>query len=147
MSKTVVITVSGSFGGVGKTRLVERLLPALKNAAAIKVQSRDGKEVSVLVEADSGASPGKDTARFLAAGARRAYLVSGAGEGVREAVEEIIGSGDFDVVVVESNRLARELASDVAFFVTGEGEAKAGADVCRKRADVVVCGIRDEKER
>ena len=141
MSKPVVISVSGSHGGAGKTCLVERLLPCLPNCAAVKARTGKGAELSVLVEDDPAQAAGKDTGRYLAAGARRAYLIGGPGDEVRAAVREIIEGGEFDAVIVESNAMARELESDLAFFVRGAGEPKPGADVCEERADICVCDI------
>ena len=141
MSKTFVITVSGTCGGAGKTRLVERLIPCLRHCAAIKACAHGGRTVAVVEEDQSHKSPGKDTGRFLSAGAARAYLVTGPAAGVRQAVERIIGGGEFDVVVVESNRLTRELKSDVAFFVKGRGRAKPGAELCEARADAIARAV------
>ena len=141
MSRTRIITVSASCGGAGKTLLIEALLPCLPNCAAIKVRRGHG-DLSLLSEDDPRRSPGKDTSRFLAAGARRAFLVAGPIDEALDAVRDIINSGDFDVVVIESNSLSREIESDLAFFVKGPGDPKPDARVCEQRADVVVSDVR-----
>ena len=146
MDRTLVITVSGIGSGAGKTRLIEKLIPCLRNCAAIKARRHEGANLSVVVEDDSNKSAGKDTGRFLSAGARRAYLITGTGAEVRRAVEEIIAGGEFDVVVVESNEVAMQLERDLSFFVKGEGEAKPGADAYEERADVVVQGVSQKRE-
>lgn len=138
MSRTRVITVSATCAGVGKTRLIEKLIPVLENCAAVKARPHEGRDLSVVMETDRDMSPGKDTGRFLAAGAVRSYLIEGCSAEVRQAVQAIIDSGQFGVVVVESNEMARELDSDLSFFVRGEGRPKPGADGCLELADVVV---------
>ena len=141
MPESRVITVSGSCAGAGKTRLIEALIPCLGSCAAIKACLRQGAESSVAREDDPNESPGKDTGRFLAAGARRAYLITGTGPDVRRAVEEIIARGEFDVVVVESNEMARQIECDLSLFVRGGAEAKPGADSCEQQADVIVNSV------
>jgi len=147
MRKTFVITVSGSCAGAGKTRLIEMLLPCLANCAAVKVHADSGDELSVLAEDEQSKSSGKDTGRFLSVGARRAFLIRGPRSAVRGAVEEIVASGEFDVVVVESNAMAQELKGDLSFFVRGAGEAKPGAGACERLADVTVVALQREERR
>jgi molybdopterin-guanine dinucleotide biosynthesis protein len=138
MSRTLVITVSGSRAGVGKTRLIEMLIPFLKDCAAIKAVTHEATKLSVIVEDDSNTSEGKDTGRFLSAGARRAYLITGAPAEVRGAVDEVIAEGGFDAVVVESNEMTKALGSDLSLFVKGEGDVKPNADACEELADAIV---------
>jgi hypothetical protein len=145
MSRTRVIMVSGSHGKCGKTTLVEKLVPCFGNCAAIKAQAHDG-EVTVTAEDDPAQSPGKDTSRALAAGARRAYLVHGQGDAARDAVRAIIDSAEFDTVIVESNALSGEIEGALKFFVQGGGAMKASAAPCRERADIVVVGAPGERE-
>jgi len=123
---------------VGKTRLIEMLIPCLKDCAAIKAVTHEATDLSVVVEDDSNKSEGKDTGRFLSAGARRAYLISGPPAEVRGAVDEVIAAGGFDVVVVESNEMARALESDLSLFVKGEGDVKPNARACEELADAIV---------
>ena len=136
-----VVAVSGSRSGSGKTLLAERLLPILGNCAAIKVQTHGDAPLSVVEETVPTQSPGKDTARYLAAGARKAYLVHGAVDQAETAVHGIIESGDFETVLVESNALACRLQPDLAFFVRANGDAKASAEECERRADIIVSNI------
>ena len=141
MPDTFLITVSGSRGGAGKTRLIERLLPCLGNCAAIKARIEPGEELRVVAEDDPSQSPGKDTGRYLAAGARRAFLLTGGRDEVTRAVKRAVAGGEFDVVVVESNSLAAVLESDLSLFVRAEGEPKPGAETCERLADVIVCAV------
>ena len=138
MNRTRVITVSASSSGAGKTSLIERLIPFFDNCAVIKAHVSENSEACILEEKRACESPGKDTSRFLAAGARRAFLVHGPLPRVLDAVGRIVESGEFAVVVVESNAVAREFEADLAFFVDGPGEQKPGAELCRARAHAIV---------
>ena len=95
----------------------------------------------MVAEDDLSRSPGKDTGRYLAAGARRASLLTGGRDEVTRAVRRTVAGGEFDVVVVESNSLADVLESDLSLFVRAEGEPKPGAETCERLADVIVCAV------
>ena len=149
MSRALLITVSGSCAGAGKTRLIERLLPCLGDCAAVKARCCDeaGAGPGVVVEKDGGADPRKDTGRFLAAGAREAFLITGSPAEVRREIERVVAGGGFGCVVVESNAMALALESDLSFFVRGAGPPKPTAPACEARADIVVCSVtRREKD-
>ena len=142
--RTRIITVSGAHAGVGKTRLVERLLRALPGATAVKVVPTDAGEMVVREETSPDESPSKDTGRYLAAGARRALLLEGPLEELERTARRLCEERGAAVVVFESNSLARALEPDLAFFVEGNGPLKAGAEACRRAADVIVKA--EEKE-
>jgi Ni2+-binding GTPase involved in maturation of urease and hydrogenase len=145
MSKRLSITVAGSAAGCGKTTLAERLIPCLSYCAAVKAHVKEDEPFAVQAEESPSQSPAKDTARFLAAGARRAYLIHGPAARAAEAVIEIVREGEFATLIVESNALACALEADLAFFVEGGGEDKPGADACRREADVIVAGVKGER--
>jgi len=141
MPDTLVISVSGSRAGAGKTRLIELLLPLLGDCAAIKARLEPTEGLSVIAEDDASESPHKDTGRYLSAGARRAFLITGGAARIERLVERIASSGEFDTVVVESDALFTRIESDLSFFVRADGEPKPGAAICEQAADVVVCAI------
>jgi molybdopterin-guanine dinucleotide biosynthesis protein len=147
MNETRVVTVSASAAGAGKTTLIEWVLPFFENCAAVKAHVAEDGGAGVIAESDPEASPGKDTSRYLKAGARQAFLIHGALPEALDSVREIIDSGEFAVVLVESNAVARELDADLAFFVEATGDEKPGADVCRRRADIVVRAQSNREER
>jgi len=136
-----VITVSGAGGGVGKTLLIERLLAALPDAAAVKVQPRPRGIPELVEEEDPRLHPGKDTGRYLAAGARRAYLLSGPPGELLPLALRIVEQAGTGTVIFETNSLAAALEPDLAFFVEGEGVAKPGSERCRQMADVLVARV------
>jgi len=141
MRRTCVISVSGSRAGAGKTGLLQRLIPFLGHCAAVKARVQQGAPLSVVAEHDARTSRHKDTGRYLSAGARRAFLITGNPSDVLRAVKDIVASGEFDVVAVESNALVADLGSDLSFFVRAEGQLKQSAQACERLADVVVCRV------
>jgi len=132
-----IVTVSGSGSGCGKTLLVEQLLHAMADATAVKVQAHPDAPPSALEEKEPKANRQKDTGRYLAAGARRAYLLRGSAEELLETARKLAEDAGTGVVIFETNALATDLSPDLAFFVEG-GPDKPGADRCRRAADVVV---------
>ena len=145
MSETRVITVSGSGHGAGKTLLVEKLLPCLPQSAAIKASVEMEEQLDIAAETDPGCSPGKDTGRYLAAGASKAYFIRGPRDSVLAAVREVISSGEFDVVVVETNALVGSLKAGLRIFVREDRVTKPGAEECERLADVIVGGVSTKK--
>jgi len=141
MSATRVITVSGSGHGAGKTILAEKLLRCLSRSAAIKASVETAEELDIISETDATVSPGKDTGRYLAAGASKAYFIRGSGEGVLRAVQEVVDSGEFPVVIVETNALAASLEAELRIFVKEERVTKPGAEDCERIADVIVSDV------
>lgn len=139
MAKAWVMAVAGSHGGAGKTAYIERMLPFLRpNCAAVKAQTDEDAPLAVVREDPPDGQPRKDTERFLAAGAARAYLVQGPAERILETVRGIAESGEVDGVIVESNRLFRAVEPDLAVFVKGDGPPKPGAAELEAAADVIV---------
>lgn len=136
-SRPRVVTVSGSGGGCGKTLMVERLLRAMPDAAAVKVQATETGAPELVEEKDPGANRRKDTGRYLAAGARRAYLLRGRASGLLEIAQKLVSEAGTRVVIFETNALATKLTPDLSFFVEGEQD-KPGADRCRRAAEVIV---------
>jgi hypothetical protein len=72
-----IIVVGGSSSGVGKTALVCGLIGALPEFKwnAVKITTHEHNKPKPIWE-ETGAGQGTDTARFLAAGAERAFLAT-----------------------------------------------------------------------
>jgi hypothetical protein len=117
--------------------MVERLLRAMPDAAAVKVQATETGAPELVEETEPAANRRKDTGRYLAAGARRAYLLRGRASGLLEAAQRLVRDAGTRVVIFETNALATRLTPDLSFFVEGE-EDKPGAGRCRRAADVIV---------
>lgn len=137
-----VIVVCGSGRGVGKTALVCGLIGALAEFdwMAVKITSHaHGKAEAVCEETASG--HGTDTSRYLAAGARRALLVTADEDELALRLSELrerVGVGAH--VLYESNRVLRHVAPDVCLAVMSGAMDEAKPSFCEafERADALV---------
>ena len=143
-----VIVVGGSGHGVGKTALVCGLIRALPEFGwtAIKITSHD-YGLGARVWEEKSAAGGTDTSRYLAAGARRALLITAADEEIEELVRQAlsrcaVGGGEdlAEGTILESNRVLRFVDPDLCLGVEGApgGERKASYERVAARADAVV---------
>lgn len=136
-----IITVSGSHSGAGKTTLAESLVALFEECIAVKAKVGEENELEILIEDAETATPGKDTGRLIAAGARRAYLLRGTVADLKRKVERLAGTEDVQAILIECNTLAEELETDLSFFVEGPGAAKPGSRARAARADVLVNNV------
>jgi hypothetical protein len=114
-----IIVVGGSGKGVGKTALVCGLIAALPEFRwmAVKITSEDHGNPEPIQE-ETGAGQGTDTARYLAAGARRALLVSVPdGYIPLGQIWDTLGAGAD--LIFESNRIAAHLRPNLCIGVLG----------------------------
>lgn len=142
-----IVTVSGTCSEVGKTGLVCELLARLPGWAAVKVTrghyrscGKDpdtccvsgllGAEPRVFGDRGDTDVPGKDTARYWAAGAAGVrWVVAARGQedtGLSRALAELIGHAG---VLVEGNRIVEGLDPHLALLVArpGQKEIKVSA--------------------
>jgi hypothetical protein len=140
-----VIVVGGSNKSVGKTSLICCVIAAFPDFqwTAVKITShRYGQVEPVWEEPAPGEreeGQGTDTARFLAAGARRAFLVSASETALPWREMEAALAGERNVIY-ESNRVAEEIRSDICLAIlcgTGTG-FKASFVPFLSAADAVV---------
>jgi hypothetical protein len=119
-----IFVVGGSGRNAGKTTLVCGLIAALPEFrwVGVKITSHPHGNGEPVWE-ESAAGQGSDTARFLAAGARRALLVTASGDDFPLAqMRAALGSDEN--VVFESNRILDYLEPDVCLAVVGGDEAE-----------------------
>jgi hypothetical protein len=149
-----VIVVGGSGRGVGKTSLVCGLISALPEIAfaAVKITTHEhGQQDPVWEDVACeklasrepiGPGTGKDTARYLAAGARRALLVAASDDSFAARLGEVWAKlGPGANVIFESNRVAEFLQPDLCLGVETGGEeipVKASFLPFLRRADALV---------
>lgn len=150
-----VIVVGGSGHGVGKTALVCGLIRAFAETewSAIKITSHDyGRGAQVWEESSAGERT--DTSRYLAAGARRALLVTAGDEELEDAVRQALsrcaapggaalsgaGLSKPKGLILESNRVLKFVDPELCLGVEGEAgaERKASYEQVVARADAVV---------
>jgi hypothetical protein len=147
----MAIVVVGAGGrAAGKTALVCGLLRALPGFqfAAVKVTSHGhGEHMAIWEDTGTFASsrPWTDTQRFLAAGARRALLVTASEEELGQRIAELAARlGPQAHVIFESNRVGEILAADLCLAILST--AHDGAETLPKasfapflsRADALV---------
>ena len=130
-----IITVSGAHSGVGKTKVAEILLRALKGWSALKVTvtHREGKcparknchtcdelkdDFSIIDNKRIIETKGKDTARLKEAGARKVLWLKARpralGEGLRKVIPLFKRSKG---LLIESNSALKYIKPDLAIFV------------------------------
>jgi hypothetical protein len=137
-----IVAVGGSGRGVGKTALVCGLIAVLPEFqwTAIKITRHDhGQPKPVWEETEPG--QGNDTARFLAAGARHALMVTAQPEEQEQIVLPLLQPflEPQQNLILESNSILRILKPDLCLGVEGGGtEQKASFGVVMERADALV---------
>ena len=151
------ICVAGTQSGVGKTSLVEMLLRVLKgwprsnklergwSAAKISAgHAHGGEPFGIVTRRSLIAEPGTDTARFLAAGAKRVFWVWTMRNALKNAVTELMGRlRRGENLIVEGNSFARAARPDVTVMVAGVGRAemKSSARAILRKVDIVVLRV------
>jgi hypothetical protein len=122
-----ILVVGGSHRGVGKTALVCGLMGALPEYKwiAIKITSHDhGLPATVWEEMQAG--QGTDTARYMSAGAMRAFLITASDGEIKERLAELERMvGPDDSVIYESNRVVDFIKPDLFLLVDDPGAEQA----------------------
>jgi hypothetical protein len=136
-----IIVVGGSGKGVGKTSLVCGLIAALPEFlwTGVKITTHDyGRPERIWEEPEAG--QGTDTARYLAAGARRALLVTVRDDAL--PIDEILKAVGRDAdLIFESNAVASRLEADLCLGVVGPEGKPSFANFMRwMDAAVVLAG-------
>jgi molybdopterin-guanine dinucleotide biosynthesis protein len=144
-----IVTIGGSHRKVGKTSLACGVIAAFAELpwTAIKITTHNhGKPELVWEETHAG--QGTDTARYLAAGAHRALLVT-AGSSDLPAAEIRAALGTDPYVIVESNRAHQILELNmpaIHLVVVGASEThdKQSFQLALQNADAFVCSAQLE---
>lgn len=140
-----IVVVGGSGRGVGKTALVCGLIAALPEFrwTAIKITSHSHGQPGPVWE-ETQAGQGNDTARYLAAGAQRALMVTAEQEKFAQIVGRFLQTFQEEQprpnLIIESNRILRLLRPDLCLGVDGgsETERKPSFGIVMERADALV---------
>lgn len=141
-----VVVVGGSGKDVGKTALVCAVISALREFewTAVKITGHDygpAEEHRSLTQAvireETKAGEDKDTGRYLAAGARRALLITRVDSGVpMDKIQAALGNDRN--VIFESNRVVDVLMADVCLALVGGQERKPSFERLLRLADAVL---------
>jgi hypothetical protein len=137
-----IIVVGGNGRGAGKTALICGLIRALPDSdwTAVKITTHAHGHTEPVFE-ETAAGQGIDTARYLAAGARRALLVTSHEEvfaaTLRLILDEHRTQGN---LIFESNSILHHLQPDLCFAVATDlkGARKASFDLVERCADATV---------
>ncbi len=142
-----MVVVGGSGRGVGKTALVCGVIAALPELEwiAVKITS-DVHMPGMPVWEEIAAGERTDTARYLAAGARRAFLLTAADSaGIQSALDEFWQCVPREAnLIFESNRVLDFINPDVCLMVSSaasETGAKATFEPAMKSADAIVMHV------
>ena len=147
-----IITVSGARSGVGKTRVVEALLKILKGWSALKVTvlhrgscpthrdcgACDAIDGRFSIVSDN--SPGKDTGRFTAAGAKDVLWLKARRDGLKEGIKEaLLRFKGAKGLIIEGTSILKYLEPDLSILVTNRGSRlKPSAREALKKVDLVL---------
>jgi hypothetical protein len=137
-----VIVVGGSGKGVGKTAFICGLIAVLREFAwtAVKITSDAHGEREPIWE-ETAAGQATDTARYLAAGAGRALLVSAQDDVLSQTMGELWSRVERDSpLIFESNRIVDYVQPDLCLAVDGgaDGERKPSFEMLWRRADATI---------
>ncbi|HLY42672.1 MAG TPA: hypothetical protein VKR52_15760 [Terracidiphilus sp.] len=139
-----ILVIGGSGRNVGKTTLICALIRQLTEVrwTAVKV-SAHAHCPEIIWEEDSPGQ-GSDTARYLAAGAQRAFLVSAPDNEI--PIREIrLAFDGVDNVIFESNRIVDCIRPSIAMAVWGPGtDIKPSFQAFLRKADAIVL-VEDQK--
>jgi len=138
----VRVGIGGDRSGAGKTLVASLLLRRLRGWGAIKC-SPSSLYTAVIDDAETLREPGKDTARYLEAGAEGVVWVRAPRGEVEEPLSIASGKlSHLEGIIIEGNSAVETLNenSDVIIFISsGEREGlKDNADGILGRADVVL---------
>jgi Molybdopterin guanine dinucleotide synthesis protein B len=137
-----IIVVGGGGRGAGKTALVCGLIRALPDAGwtAIKITTHAHGHAEPIFE-ERVAGQGTDTARYLAAGAKRALLVTASEGGLAAALHRILDEHRAQRnLVFESNSVLHHVQPDLCFAVASNlsGARKPSFEIVERCADATV---------
>jgi len=141
-----IIVVGGATKGVGKTSLICALIAAFPEFqwTAVKVTShtygqRGPVWEQIIEQPATPAEQGTDTARYLAAGARRAILVSAFPVGL-PLVDIRAALGTDTNVIFESNTIINFLIPDLCLAIVGRSpsDSKPSFEPLIRRADALI---------
>ena len=151
-----IITISGAYSGVGKTRTAELLLKKLKGWSALKVTvahkdtcptHRDcgacdelNSEFSIISDKNIIEQKGKDTQRLKRAGAKEVLWLKARPRALRKAIKKSISLfKKAKGLIIESNSALKYLKPDLAIFVRRENSTlKPSAKEIYNKVDLVI---------
>jgi molybdopterin-guanine dinucleotide biosynthesis protein len=136
-----MVVVGGSARGVGKTSLVCGVIATTPERKWIAVKvTNHAYGADELLREETERGEGSDTARFLEAGARRAFLLTAQDSAEMQSAVEALGRilEPGANLIVESNRILDSVNADLCIIVAGDTAPKASFAAAIARADAIV---------
>jgi hypothetical protein len=137
--RPVVIGVGGSHSGAGKTFVASLILRSFPGWGAIKC-SRTSLYASIIDDLAVLSEEGKDTRKFLDAGAGKVIWVKSPYSELGEVLPLAVGMvSHLQGVIIEGNSAIEIVKPDIVIFVAGsKGKMKETAGKILRAADVVI---------
>ncbi len=138
--KPFVVLIGGSYSGCGKTTFGTRLLRALGKDWAVIKYTKTGFYSTIVNNKDILSVEGKDTKKYLEAGAGEVLWV----QCPLEALSELLSMSlerlsNYKGIIIEGNSPIEFLKPDVVIFLNGlERPPKESAIKVKERADIIV---------
>ncbi len=139
----MVIVVGGAHSGVGKTGLVCRLIERLENVCAVKcVVSDSTPEACLVLSKPELEKEGKDTERYIAAGADRVIMA----RAPRNELHKIASMLDdiakkYRYLIIEGNSIVAHMKPDHVIYLDDGSSAERTQGSCLVEE---VCTLRIE---
>jgi molybdopterin-guanine dinucleotide biosynthesis protein len=139
--KPIIIGIGGSHSDSGKTTVACQFLERLPGWGAIKYTKTYLKN-SIIEDLEIISEEGKDTRRFIDAGAKKVLWVqspfSKLGKLLSMALEKL---SHLEGIIIEGNSAIEVLNLDIVIFVSGSGVLKEGAERILRKAVVVISDL------
>jgi molybdopterin-guanine dinucleotide biosynthesis protein len=120
------VGIAGLASGVGKTQLIEMLLDVFPGASVLKVTVGEHHTVPRIVASRQELmAPGKDTWRYLQAGAGDVVWIPCRREDLGRTLGPALDLLNPGLLLVESNSAIERMDPDIIIFVEGEADARA----------------------
>lgn len=142
----LIISVTGSHSGVGKTTLCSILLGEFKGFGAVKF-TKTRRYTSIIDDVKVLSQPDKDTAILLESGAERVIWVKSPVDSLREVLPIALSRmSDLKGIIVEGNSPVDFLNPDLVIFITDiGGETKPSALRVREKADIFIINSKESE--
>ncbi len=138
--KPFIVLIGGSYSGCGKTTFGTRLLRSLGKDWAVIKYTKTGFYSTIVNNKDMLSVDGKDTRKYLEAGACEVLWVQSPKEGLSEVLSMSLERlSNYKGIIIEGNSPIEFLKPDVVVFLNGlERPPKGSAIKVKERADIIV---------
>lgn len=136
----IIIGVGGAYSGVGKTTVICEILRSFQDWGAIKY-TKTSLFSSVTDDIGVLSQEGKDTKRFLDAGAGKVVWVQSPYSGLTESLSMATGMlSHTEGILIEGNSAIEAVRPDIIIFISGSSPEKWKTSACgiSEKADIVI---------